>query len=437
MDLYVLPRFWRPDPTADLDDAAVRCAREVLSSSIGAVLDPDRLQALAEDLGCVERARKHHAGLMTIALILSALRHGPDTQGRWLDAQSLYERLGGRHAGPSAFRAKVQALEPVLRELLGRRVRGLQENTPALEGRLSAFADVLIPDGCAFKVASALAGVWPGTGTPGEFKLHAVYSVRANGLFDARTSAGRVHDNVGFQPESWVRGALYLWDLGYQDYDRFVEAVSQGAIPLQRLKDKTNPIVLAWFDDGGERHPLTGADGSPMRLDEACQFDLLPRAGAVDLDAQIRDSKGRVVTARVVCVPFDGEDRWYLTALPRTVFTPYDVGELYRVRWEVELFFRDLKGAVRLDEVTRLKNPASLRVALLASLVAVTMGQELTAALQRSPEPGNEAEPPPIVPSRPRATGPKTRPDEPAAPATGFSPLRSTGPSRVRSARAR
>ena len=96
-----------------------------------------------------------------------------------------------------------------------------------------------------------------------------------------------------------------------------------------------------------------------------------------------------------------------------------------------------LKGAVRLDEVTRLKNPASLRVALLASLVAVTMGQELTAALQRSPEPENEAEPPPIVPSRPRATGPKTRPDEPAAPATGFSPLRSTGPSRGRSARAR
>jgi hypothetical protein len=64
--------------------------------------------------------------------------------------------------------------------------------------------------------------------------------------------------------------------------------------------------------------------------------------------------------------------------LPSEVFTPFDVAEIYRLRWEVELFFRDLKGAVRLDEVTRLKNPASLRMALLASLVAATLGQELT-----------------------------------------------------------
>ena len=55
---------------------------------------------------------------------------------------------------------------------------------------MSAFADVLIPDGCAFKIAAALAGILPGTGTPAEFKLHAVYSVRAGGLADLRGSAG-------------------------------------------------------------------------------------------------------------------------------------------------------------------------------------------------------------------------------------------------------
>ena len=151
----------------------------MLTSSIAAFLDPDRLKALAEDLGCVSRTRKHHAGLMTIAAILSALRHGPDTEGRWLDAQSLYERLGGRRGGATAFRDKLRDLEPVFRELLRRRVLSLHENNRALRGRLSAFADVLIPDGCAFKIAAALAGIWPGTGTPAEFKLHAVYSARA------------------------------------------------------------------------------------------------------------------------------------------------------------------------------------------------------------------------------------------------------------------
>jgi hypothetical protein len=122
MELYVLPRFWRPDPSADHDDESVRRAREVLTSSIASFLDPDRLIALAEDLRCVARNRKHHAGLMVIAAILSALRHGPDTEGRWLDAQSLYERLGGRRGGATAFRDKLRDLEPVFRELLRRRV---------------------------------------------------------------------------------------------------------------------------------------------------------------------------------------------------------------------------------------------------------------------------------------------------------------------------
>ena len=49
---------------------------------------------------------------------------------------------------------------------------------------------------------------------------------------------------------------------------------------------------------------------------------------------------GKFWTARAVCVPFEGEDRWYLTTLPRDRFSPCDVAELYRLRWEVELYFR-------------------------------------------------------------------------------------------------
>jgi len=59
----------------------------------------------------------------------------------------------------------------------------------------------------------------------------------------------------------------------------------------------------------------------------------------LDLDVQVTDNKRRTVAARVVCMPFGGEDRYYLTTLPRAIFTPHDVAELYRIRWEVELFF--------------------------------------------------------------------------------------------------
>ena len=62
-------------------------------------LHPDRLQALAEDLGCVERARKHHAGLMTIALILSALIYymHRDNMRRLIRGEE--PRIGSRSGG--------------------------------------------------------------------------------------------------------------------------------------------------------------------------------------------------------------------------------------------------------------------------------------------------------------------------------------------------
>lgn len=427
MERFVTARLLRPPPALDVEDEVVRYVREFVLAKFGTWLDPDRLQAMAWDQGCGERFRIHHAGLLTLALILSCLQHGADTQGRWLDAQAVYRRLGGAASGTTSFRDQLRALEPVLCELMRRRFRLFEGDHPALQGRLSAFADVLIPDGCAFKIATALAGVWPGTGTPAEFKLHAVYSVRAGAAVDLRASAGAVHDTLGFVPGGWVRDALYLWDLGYQDYDRFVDAVVCGAVPLQRLKDKLNPLVRAWFDAAG-RHALSGPAGRPQRLNEVCEQGLVPLSGTLDLDVEIGDTTGRRVTARAVCVPYHGEDRWYLTTLPRDVFTPYDVAELYRLRWEVELFFRNLRGAVRLDDVRRLRNPASLRVAVLASLLAATLGQELTEALNTfeaswcwvDPDPPPHAICPELAPS----------PAPPLAPPVASFPPRSARASR-------
>ena len=381
MELFVRPEFWRPSPRLSPEGPLAEPLRVLLASSWGSFLDPDRLQALAEDLGCAQRHRELHSGMLIIALILSALQQGADTQGRWLDAHAICQRLGGGSVKPSALGERIRALEPVFHVLLRRRVLQLAEKSRGLKGRLRDFADVIIPDGCAFKIAAALAGVSPGTSNPAEFKLHAVYSVGANGLINAATSAGTTHDNDGFKPAKWIRNALYIWDLGFHDYDRFVEAVREGAIPLQRLKDKANPVVLAWYDADGTRHALVDEKGLPVRLEAACVANLLPLDGPLDLDVLIRDEKRNQITARVVCVPFEGEDRWYLTTLPRTRFTPHDVAELYRIRWEVELFFRTLRGAARLDDVRRMRNPAAVNVAILSSMIAATLGQELTLAI--------------------------------------------------------
>jgi hypothetical protein len=254
--------------------------------------------------------------------------------------------------------------------------------TEQMRGRLLHLADVLIPDGCAFKLARALSGLYPGTGTAAELKLHAIYSIKAQSCIEVHSTAGSVHDSDGFWPASWVSGALYLWDLGYQNYERFVDATEAGAYVLQRLKELSNPVVLASYGATGCRRPLAGQEGRPLRLNEACEFGYVHQKAVLDLDVEIA-AGSRKSMARVVCVPHQGEDRYYLTTLPRDIFSAHDIAELYRVRWEVELLFRSWKGAVRLDEVRRLSHPHSLDLAITSSLLAALLGREIHDGLER------------------------------------------------------
>ena len=85
----------------------------------------------------------------------------------------------------------------------------------------------------------------------------------------------------------------------------------------------------------------------------------------------------------MICVPCNGIERWYLTTLPREIFTAHDVAEIYRVRWEVELYFRHWRGAVRLDEVRRLRDPVALEIAVLSSLLASMLSHEIHEALDQ------------------------------------------------------
>lgn len=381
MQLAIAPRLRYPQlPEIPEDPLEARLAEHV-EEVARSYLDPDRIDALAEDMRIVQRHRVHHAGLVAAAFVVSAFDGGTDTEGRILDAWQTYKALGGTPSSETSFRRMAHKMAPVLKQLLKRRLRQLSKQAhPELRGRLEKFADVLVPDGCAFKLAAALSGSYPGTGQPAEFKLHAVYSVRAGAVISSQPTAGSVHDSDGFAP-TWAPSVLYIWDLGFNSYERFIEAVAAGAHVLQRLKDGANPVVLASYGSTGHRRALVGEDGKPLRLNDACAFGYVHRQSVLDLDVELEDDQGRKAVARVVCVPFDGEDRYYLSSLPREVFTAHDLAEIYRIRWEVELFFRNWKGGVRLDQVRRLSHPASFELTITASMLAALLARDISTRL--------------------------------------------------------
>lgn len=389
MELAIAPTLYRASPSSKADRLRDLFVPHV-ERSVLSMLDPDWIDALAEDMRVVQRHRVHHSGLLVCALVLSTFRQS-EVEGRWLDAAATYRDLGGPETGMTSIRNMGRKMLPVMQKMLRRRMKQLaaEAKTVELRGRLEAFHDVLIPDGCAFKLASVLSGISPGTGQPAELKLHTVYSVKSRTAQEVTPTAGSVHDSDGFWP-TWQPGALYIWDLGYQSVERFVEGALADAHLLQRLKDNHNPEVVASYGPTGARRAILDADGAAVRLEEALAVGLVHKREQLDLDVKLvdrtrklADGKHPTVIARLVCVPTDGEDRYYLTTLPRSTFTPCDIAELYRIRWEVELFFRNWKGGVRMDHVHRLRNPSSLAVAVTASMLAALLSRDLQTALDQ------------------------------------------------------
>lgn len=380
-----------PRPVASrLSASSGSRVQEALAGAVAAsclsMCDPDRVHALAEDLRLVERQRRHHLGLIGVAVILSALQRSIDTDGRLLDAQAVYEQLGGPCAPRAGFREQVAKLGPVFEVMLARRLRalGARLDLPALRGRLAFFRDLFIPDSSVLRLARALASRLPACGTDAGLKLHAVYSVRAQASLNWVDTPATTNDNRAFWPQQWCPEALYIWDLGYEDRTRFLDAQEAGAHVLQRLKATMNPQVVASFDPTERTRPgqdLAQADGKPWSLRQALDAGVLNDGRVLDLDVVLREGTRRAVV-RAVCVPVGGQPHWYLTTLPRGVFSAWDAAELYRVRWEVELFFRHERGGVRLDELQRLRTPEILRALIAGSLLASLLSRDVAEAME-------------------------------------------------------
>src|SRR5690349_2948815 len=127
MDLAVSPQRWTPWRPTGTPDPVLSQLADMIEQSALDLLDPERVQAIAEDMRVVERRRGYHAGLVVVSLVLSAMQRSTDTEGRFLDARRTYEMLGGGPTAESGFRMKARQLTPVLHRLLRRRLKTLVE----------------------------------------------------------------------------------------------------------------------------------------------------------------------------------------------------------------------------------------------------------------------------------------------------------------------
>jgi IS4 transposase len=346
----------RPHPNVPphLEDLNPKAFLDVLTD----LFPPDEVRRMAEESGFVKRYRQLDPVAFLLTLVLDT---GPEIERTLRGLQHAYNTRVQEDPIVS-YNGFYQRFTKELVEFLRLCVayalsRLATQPGNRLAEKLARFADILIQDSTVIRLSAALAGVYPATRSrkpTAGVKVATLFSARANGpkrleLFGERTAE---IDTLKVGP--WVKNSILLTDLGFYKHQGFVRIEENGGFYLSRLKGNANPTFL---------HSLTVHRGRAIELEGKTWRQVAPRLQREALDAEVeigfsrRGYKGHrtgdTLTARLVAV-WDEEHREYhayLTNIPSDVLTAEDVAELYRVRWSVELLFKEGKGQFHLDRV--------------------------------------------------------------------------------------
>jgi hypothetical protein len=267
-----------------------------------------------------------------LSLFLFGLLNPVTQTLRGLAAASLLERVQqevcARVVPRSTFSDAQQVLDPALLEKV---FAELSAQIPAAppDARLGQW-QWLAHDGSLFAALPRMSWALYGGGRPKAngkvscaVKLHLSLHVLADKPVRATVRPGNQCERQVWQ-EHWERGAAYLGDrLFAQNYRLLAQLENKGCAYVLRLREATHIVVE-------EELPLSDAD----------------RAAGVTRQAWARlgqDARKRSGRLRVVWIEGEKEPVILVTNLEPAALSAALVGQLYRQRWKVELFFRWVK----------------------------------------------------------------------------------------------
>jgi putative transposase len=355
--------------------------------ALTSLLSPRWIRRQARELGVVRRRRK-----VDVVALVSALVLGFDGVQRRTIAgfRRAYELATGTTLAPSAFYDRLTPeLAELLRKLTFRALAQLGEQTTRMQLALSAFVEILIADGSLVRLQDALEPWYPSVWTnhtKASAKMHVVMDARTRTPRSLELHPGSQHDVTLLSVGPWVKGRLLVLDLAYYQGKLFTAIAEQQGYFLCRLKAHANFRVLA---SSKRRH-------EGRKLKEVIE-DRQGRPLDVEVDfayrrARERDWNWRHLPVRVVGDWHEEEQchRLYVTNATRTQLAAAHVAAIYALRWEIELLFRELKGAYRLDEIPT-ASKAVTECLLYAALLTLAVSRRLRDAVvgpQRGIRPG-------------------------------------------------
>jgi Transposase DDE domain len=251
--------------------------------------------------------------------------------------------------------------------------------TVELGSKLAKFRDILLHDGCSFALKDGLKKEWPGRFTkvsPAAVELHVTMSALEDNPIKITLAPDKEAERALGPVASELCDCLLLEDRGYEHREFFRAMQSAGGFFIVRGNKAIRPIVREARDLHGRR--LRHLEGKPL------SWETLP---AHSVDVAIEWGKGNeTYRGRLVALYKRGSRNQktfvYLhTNLERREFSALEVGKLYRLRWQIELLFKECKSHANLHRFDT-EMPAIAEGLIWASILTVIFKRAITHAAQ-------------------------------------------------------
>lgn len=339
----------------------------------------DTVEAVAKNTGAFERQRK----LSPLVFTASLGFFKADTIAYTDIAADIYVTTGEK-ISTQAVADKVKKSEDMFRSLVGIALSRAKTLPTADHFNLSDVGDILLADASTIALRNSLAAIFPGTGGNGPMasvKLHGLFNLTTGQLPYLLLTEGTRSDQTTKDDHVTMskKGDLLIRDLGYFEIIDLQSLNEGGRFFISRvpLKIKHFAEVSGEAVDIWEALATTKGFGFDRMLrigDEKFLTRVmalrLPRKKWRTRLKELRKEKGRPLSRRE-----ETQAKWNLltTNLTAEQASRETIQRLYETRWQVELLWKSLKGALGIDRLRAASCEKVVRAFIWAKLLCAVL----------------------------------------------------------------
>ncbi|WP_354011300.1 IS4 family transposase [Endozoicomonas lisbonensis] len=299
---------------------------------------------MVEQLGFTIRQRNVHPLDFILSLIAALGGDGnSDTQA---DLHRKFNELTGLNVSYRSWanQAKKEALPTLILwiwlqclEIFSRKAMAFDESSP-----FSVFEHILIQDGSSQAVYSALKEAFPGcfsAVSPAAVELYTTMDLLTNNLVRVQLTEDTRPERDCLPPlPTSMAYVLILMDAGYIELGLFSAIDDREGSFICKAPQSINPSVLSAVREDGKN--LNRYKGQKLKG----VLSGFPKDQCLDLDVEW--SGYQRWTYRLVVRWNEKKQKWtfIVTNLNRAEFTLSEVLQAYRLRWQIELIFKEIKS---------------------------------------------------------------------------------------------